>query len=84
MNDFVDMDLGLILELLPDGMVDAINEHGGYDELLEIILDLGREPEARFSKETVVFTSLGHTTEADIEYVVSNIGEFGSFLPLRR
>ena len=24
MNDFVDMDLGLILELLPDGMVDAI------------------------------------------------------------
>ena len=40
MNDFVDMDLGLILELLPDGMVDAINEHGGYDELLEIILDL--------------------------------------------
>ena len=40
MNDFVDMDLGLILELLPDGMVDAINEHGGSDELLEIILDL--------------------------------------------
>ena len=76
MNDFVDMDLGLILELLPDGMVDAINEHGGYDELLEIILDLGREPEARFLGENITLLSREVNTE-DIQYVTQRISDFG-------
>ena len=72
-----DNDIYSLFSKLPDKLISLLTTNKYSGDLLEIILDLGREPEARFSKETVVFTSLGHTTEADIEYVVSNIGEFG-------
>jgi len=72
-----DNDIYSLFSKLPDRLVSLLTNNNYSGDLLEIILDLGREPEARFSEETVVFTSLGHTTESDIEYVVSNIGEFG-------
>ena len=72
-----DNDIYSLFSKLPDRLISLLTTNKYSGDLLEIILDLGREPEARFSKETVVFTSLGRTTEADIEYVVSNIGEFG-------
>ena len=51
MTSLRDSDLGSILGLLPVGMVDSLVECGGYDELLEIVLDLGREPEATEKKD---------------------------------
>ena len=72
-----DNNIQSLFSKLPQKLVSILtsNQYKGY--LLEVVLDLGREPEARFSEETVVFTSLGPTTESDIEHVVSNIGEFG-------
>ena len=71
-----DNNIQSLFSKLPQKLVSLLtsNQYKGY--LLEVVLDLGREPEARFSEETVVFTSLGPTTESDIEHVVSNIGEF--------
>ena len=72
-----DNNINSLFSKLPDRVVTFLTSNNYSGDLLEIVLDLGRDPEARFSGETVVFTSLGHTTESDIEHVVSNIGEFG-------
>ena len=72
-----DNDIHSLFSKLPSRLVSLLTSNNYSGDLLEIILDLGRDPEARFSEETVVFTSLGATTESDIQHVVSNIGEFG-------
>ena len=46
------------------------------EELLEIVLDLGREPEARFPGE-VVSLSPEPVTHGDLEYVANRTGQFG-------
>ncbi len=45
-------------------------------DLLEVVLDLGRRPEARFSGHEI-FLSDEEVTPEDLEYVVSRIGSFG-------
>jgi stage III sporulation protein SpoIIIAA len=44
-------------------------------ELLEIVLDLGRKPEARYPGEEVILSEQ-EVSEADIDFVVDRIGEF--------
>jgi stage III sporulation protein SpoIIIAA len=46
------------------------------EDLLEVVMDLGREPEARFPGKEVIL-SHEEVTQDDLEYVVSRIGEFG-------
>jgi stage III sporulation protein SpoIIIAA len=46
------------------------------DELLEIVMDLGREPEARFAGREVLLSDKEVTPE-DLDYVVARIGDFG-------
>ena len=77
MVEVSDNDIYSLFSKLPSRLVTLLTSNNYRGDLLEIILDLGREPEARFSEETVVFTSLGPTTDSDIEYIVSKIGEFG-------
>jgi stage III sporulation protein SpoIIIAA len=48
----------------------------GRDELLEIVMDLGREPEARFSDSEVLLGTEA-VAQADLEYVASRVGNFG-------
>ena len=45
-------------------------------DLLEVVLDLGREPEARFVDGEVILDRVP-VANADIEYVVQRVGEFG-------
>src|SRR5687767_14713029 len=47
-----------------------------HEGLLEIVLDLGRQPEARFTGREVVLSDEEVSPE-DLEYVVSRIGQFG-------
>jgi stage III sporulation protein SpoIIIAA len=69
-------DLEGMLATLPPHIVETIRNHPRQHELLEIVLDLGRLPEARFPSEEMV---LGQTEVSadDIDYVVSRIGGFG-------
>ncbi|MGW8251320.1 MAG: AAA family ATPase, partial [Anaerolineales bacterium] len=53
----------------------AVEESNDFDNLLEIILDLGRVPTARFVDREVVL-STNEVTHEIIEYVVQRIGEF--------
>ena len=76
MQQWIDTDLDAIIEKLPSEIGHPVAEREDKSELLEVILDLGREPQARFPLETVVLGS-AEVTEEDIQYVIQRIGPFG-------
>jgi len=64
-----------MLNVLPPHVVQRLTVLDRSDDLLEVILDLGRIPTARYVDEEVPL-SQKEITHADIEYVVGRIGEF--------
>jgi len=68
-------DLQALLNVLPPRIAAAVIQADDSDNLLEIVLDLGRMPMARFVNREVVLTDL-ETTRQDIDTVVNAIGEF--------
>ncbi len=68
-------DLDLLLGVLPPAVVEAVRAADDSDNLIEIVLDLGRLPKARFVNREVVLSQT-EVTRADIDYVVSGIGDF--------
>jgi stage III sporulation protein SpoIIIAA len=76
-NEFeITDDLEALLSVLPPELVDAVRRSNKQDELLEVILDLGRRPEARYLSHEVTLSSREMTTD-DLDYVVTRIGDFG-------
>jgi stage III sporulation protein SpoIIIAA len=69
-------DLGLLLSALPPDVVVAVHALTDPTELIEVVMDLGRKPEARFVDGEVTLLER-EITEADIKYVVDHIGTFG-------
>jgi stage III sporulation protein SpoIIIAA len=69
-------DLGALIEVLPPTLQRSLQDLNQEDELLEVVLDLGRLPEARFLVREVILSPT-EITEADIQYVASRIGRFG-------
>jgi stage III sporulation protein SpoIIIAA len=69
-------DLDLLLEALPPRIVESLQGHGRRTSLLEVIMDLGRLPEARYPGREVVL-SRSEVTEDDLQYVTEHIGDFG-------
>ena len=68
-------DLDALLGILPGNIVEAVHKANDYDNLLEIILDLGRVPTARYVQgETVLINK--EITRAELDHVVERIGEF--------
>lgn len=68
-----------LLAVLPPGIVKSLEELGGdpaRGELIEVVLDLGRRPEARYD-EYEIYLSESEVTREDIAYVVERIGRFG-------
>ncbi len=69
--------LDQLLQVLPPDVRLAIQARLREDpELLEVVLDLGRQPEARFVSGSLYLTErvVDHN---DLEYVTSRVGEFG-------
>ncbi len=69
-------ELEQLLSVLPPRVTGKLREQEELDDLLEIILDLGRLPEARFSYGDVVLGGEPVSRE-DLLHVVSGIGDFG-------
>ncbi|MDP6632697.1 MAG: AAA family ATPase, partial [Dehalococcoidales bacterium] len=69
-------DLDTLLDLFPPQFRESLGQQDDVHELLEVILDLGRPPEARFPHREMVL-SPEEVSEQDIEHVVSRIGGFG-------
>ena len=68
-------DLDALLGILPGNLVEAVHKANDYDNLLEIILDLGRVPTARYVQgETVLINK--EIARAELDHVVERIGEF--------
>src|ERR687887_433287 len=74
--EIVTDDLDNLLDVLPPHICDPLQELENRRELLEVVMDLGREPEARLPGREVVL-STHSVREEDIEYVVQRIGAFG-------
>ena len=69
-------DLDVLLAALPPEIVDAVHATPNREQLIEVVLDLGRRPEARFPNDEALLLDR-EITEADIAFVVDHIGTFG-------
>ena len=69
-------ELDLVLEALPTRVSSALRERPDLDELLEVVLDLGRAPEARFVSGDADLDDYEVTAE-DLNNVIERVGEFG-------
>ncbi|HUQ44510.1 MAG TPA: R3H domain-containing nucleic acid-binding protein [Candidatus Limnocylindria bacterium] len=69
-------DLGVLLAALPPEIVAAIDALVDREDLIEVVMDLGRRPEARYPDSEVALLDR-EIGDADIQYVVDHIGTFG-------
>jgi len=70
-------DLDLLLDVLPLRIQDSLREIGRPSELIEVVMDLGRLPEARFT-DGEVYLSTDEISVDDVRNVIDKIGAFGS------
>ena len=70
-------DLEKLLETLPTFIKDHVNEHFSKDKIIEIIMDLGRRPEARFTTGPE-YLSNKIISWQDIEYTTKRISKFSN------
>lgn len=68
-------DLPQLLNILPETIRSILEQHSQRDRLVEVVLDLGRYPEARFpsGSEYLLETPV---TKADLEYCTERVGIF--------
>jgi stage III sporulation protein SpoIIIAA len=66
----------LLLARLPARIAEAARE-AGRDGLIEVVLDLGRIPTARYSGGREITLTDSEVSEQDIDQVVSQVSEFG-------
>lgn len=68
-------DLQALLDIIPPAIAREVKEKDDQENLLEIILDLGRIPTARFVDREVNLRDV-EVTHNEIDYVVDRVGEF--------
>ncbi len=69
-------ELDALLNTLPLHITEPLRQQPDVSNLLEIILDLGRTPEARFLNREMIICQR-EVTEEELEYVVARISPFG-------
>ena len=68
-------DLKTLLSILPQSIREHLEEIGHEDELLEVVLDLGRSPTARYVDGEKVIRQT-EVDQAEINLVVNGVGDF--------
>src|SRR5918995_1735130 len=69
-------ELEALLRGLPPDLAQRVRALDGLEGLLEIVMDLGRLPEARFAGREEMLSQREVSAE-DLAYVISHIGQFG-------
>jgi stage III sporulation protein SpoIIIAA len=69
-------DIDVLLAALPPEIVASIHALADREQLIEVVMDLGRRPEARYPDSEVALLDR-EIVEADLGYVVEHIGTFG-------
>ncbi|MBI2864211.1 MAG: AAA family ATPase [Chloroflexi bacterium] len=76
MQKVITDDLEALLGALPPHIAEPVQQNDDRTDLLEIVMDLGRLPEARYpGKETTLGSR--EVTDEDLAHVISRIGAFG-------
>ena len=70
-------DIQLLLDVLPPQIRADLHAATTTDDLLEIVMDLGRRPEARFVDHELVLSE-DEITDEDVAYVTERISDFTS------
>lgn len=70
-------DLEKLIENLPFFLQEKLNQHILKDQLIEIVLDLGRRPEARFISGSQ-YLSQKTISWQDLDYITKRIGKFSN------
>ena len=73
--DNLDNEIEILLHRLPSYIQN--NSTKGNAILLEVVLDLGRNPELRFSDDTITLEDI-EVSQEDIAFVTNQIGLFGA------
>ncbi len=68
-------DLQALMSVLPPPIAESLHKSNDSDNLLEVIMDLGRVPTARFIDREVVLRQV-EVAHQEIDFVVERIGEF--------
>lgn len=69
-------DIDALLQVLPPALSRALQAANRREDLLEVILDLGRLPEARFVQDELRLSDQ-EVGQEDLDYVTSRISDFG-------
>jgi stage III sporulation protein SpoIIIAA len=72
----IDAELVALLEKLPPQIRQSLMQQSDINNLLEVVIDLGRPAEARFPDREMILTAQ-EVGQEDIDYVTSRISEFG-------
>ena len=70
-------DLNELLTVLPKFIKDAVEKHPKREQLIEIVLDIGRRPEARFSGSSD-YISYRTIVWQDLDYILKRLGKFSN------
>jgi len=70
-------DLDALFDALPPHISGLLRQREDRSDLLEVVMDLGRQPEARYPHGEIVINP-DEVTAKDIDYVVQHIGVFGA------
>jgi stage III sporulation protein SpoIIIAA len=70
-------DLDALINVLPPRVAEGVRAQPNNFELLEIVMDLGRLPEARYPGQEVILSE-DEVRQDDLDYIVDRIGEFTS------
>ena len=65
-----------LIGVFPPAIAQALGDANRFDDLLEVVLDLGRIPEARYVDGEVGLSD-SETEQGEIDAVVAGIGDFG-------
>jgi len=69
-------DLQKLLDILPQDLQQKLENHPKGDILVEVVLDLGRRPEARFPHAAEYLSEIP-VTQAQIDDCIQRVGNFG-------
>ena len=75
-RELVQEELEQLLQVLPPRVTAALQQRDDLDSLLEVVLDLGRPPEARYPSGDARLDDQEVSRE-DLDYLVSLVGDFG-------
>ncbi|KAJ4837379.1 hypothetical protein Tsubulata_006279 [Turnera subulata] len=74
-DDEFEEELGRLLAVLPEGMRRRVREHPEVGDLVEVVMDLGRKPLARFPSGDFVLSDCPITLQ-DLDHATSQVGDF--------